>query len=725
MKKPILSVLLVCVFFPVGLVAEEAGKINYDEYYRFPFSMAVEYQSLSPFDDYGARFNIFEVSGTGRIPFPKTPSFQAQVNAGYLRFDSWDEDHPDRWDHYHLFGGAGLAFSSRFTRDFEIGTDIIAGFSEAVFPFLSSLETAGAPYFFASLGGHIALDPSYNISVNLHPRLRYQYCLLKDVDFSDFDGFALSLGAAIHYRFGDDPDSSRGIIRSIAFQDISISPMFAAMQSYYNAHPFGSVKLKNTEKVRIEDVSVSFFQAGMMDAPTNCCSFGFLEPGETVTANLLAAYNQEVFRTEGITPMTGEIIVHYTMRGRPAEQRQSISYDLYDKTALTWDDDAKAAAFITPADSALRNYMTFIKNAAREYSLTTWSEPVQTAMQVYHALAELGLVYQVDPTSPFSVAKGDPFVVDSISLPRDTLKRTSGDCDDLTVLFASMLECVGIPSGYITVPGHIFPVFDTGIPIRDYRNLNPQRDMSISLGNTLWLPVEITLVGQGNFLEAWRKACEAWNAWSEEPDKRHFLRTAEAREIYRPVGLREADLGLQYGDPEALAASFAADFTVLQDLILSDYLETARVKNRKQDFNALGVMYSLFGRYKESEEAFTRALRLDKNYVAAKVNRGNVAFLAGDYPEAIRQYNQVLNDLEDPAGKNKNMTVLLMLNLSKSYYGAENFTEAKNYFDRAKEIDPEAVKGYGYLGGTDGGDGTRSSDARSTGLIMFAPGEEE
>jgi len=196
--------------------------------------MAVEYRSLSPFDDYGNDFNIFEISGTGRIPFGKMPEVQAQVIAGYLRFDSWDEVFPDRWDHYHIFCGVGAAFSSRFARDFELGADLLLGFSEAIFPFLDrTREPTGAPYPFAALGGHIALDPSYNISVSHHPIFRYQHCLIGDVDFSMFDGFTLAFGAAIHYRFGDDPDSSRGLIRSLTFEDVTLPPLYAAMQSYY------------------------------------------------------------------------------------------------------------------------------------------------------------------------------------------------------------------------------------------------------------------------------------------------------------------------------------------------------------------------------------------------------------------------------------------------------------------------------------------------------------
>lgn len=49
------------------------------------------------------------------------------------------------------------------------------------------------------------------------------------------------------------------------------------------------------------------------------------------------------------------MIVSYKSKGRAAEQRHSVTCDRYDETAVAWDDDQKAAAFITPADSARIN----------------------------------------------------------------------------------------------------------------------------------------------------------------------------------------------------------------------------------------------------------------------------------------------------------------------------------------------------------------------------------
>ena len=87
-------------------------------------------------------------------------------------------------------------------------------------------------------------------------------------------------------------------------------------------------------------------------------------------------------------------------------------------------------------------------------------------------------------------------MVDSISLPRDTLRRITGDCDDLTVLYNSVLEAAGTETGFITVPGHIYAAFNTHIPARKFRDVHPDREMTLNVDGELWIPVEITLVGR-------------------------------------------------------------------------------------------------------------------------------------------------------------------------------------------------------------------------------------
>ncbi len=487
---------ILLVFVLPALQAFSQDKsIDYNTYYRYPISVGVEYQSLTPFADYGGDYNIYELAAHVRWPFLKTPVFIPTARVGIMTFDSQDPVEPKKWDHRHYFGMVGMLYSKRFTRNFELGAELSAGYSQAVFPNLIEEEgKLGSSNMLLELGGRIVLDPSYNFSIDINPNIKY---LNSFSPLKDFNGMIFGIGFAAHYRFGQDPDSAAAIIRSIRFEKRFIPPLFSAMQSYYAKNPVGKVTITNIEKYTVSDVAVSFFQKGYMDSPTPSASIPELKTGESREIDLFASFNQEVFKTEGVTPLTGEIIVTYTSKGRPTEQRQSAGYDLYDKTSITWDDDSKVAAFITPADSALRNYTSFIRQACKEEVIQTYSDEIQTAIQVYDALGEIECLYQADPTSPFIEVQESTHVVDSVSLPRNTLKRITGDCDDLTVLYDSLLETVGIETAFITVPGHIYSCFNTKISGRQYGMVHPDRRMTINVEGELWLPLEITMIGTG------------------------------------------------------------------------------------------------------------------------------------------------------------------------------------------------------------------------------------
>ena len=698
--------------------------VDYNAYYRFPVSVGVEYQSLSPFATYGGSFNLFDLSVAARLPLPALPVLQPAARLGMTRFDSQDPASPLEWDHTHWYGMAGLTAAHRFAKNFELGGELLAGFSTALFPHLLPDEgTTSIPFFLAEAGARIGLDPAYNFSIEVHPALRFQAAL---GPLPDFNGFLFGIGFTASYRFGQDPDAPAALIRAVRFETPTVPPLFAAMQSWYTRHPAGTVTIVNTEKTPLTELKVSFFQAGYMDSPTPCPTAPDLAPGESREVPLLASFNQEVFRTEGVTPLTGEVAVAYKLRGRAVEQKQAVSYDLQDRSAISWDDDRKVAAFITPADSALRNYASFIRQACKEQVAAGVNEPLQFAIQAFRALGVIGVLYQADPALPFTEAKGHPEVVDSVSLPRDTLKRITGDCDDLTVLYCSLLETVGIETGFITVPGHIYAAFNTRLPGRDFNRLHPDRALALNLDGELWVPVEITMIGKGGFLEAWRKAAEEWNGLEASPEKRKLYRTRAAQELYRPVGLKETDLGLQYGRPEQIARQFGEDLDRLVEAAVAEYADAARKSGRKQDWNRLGIAYGQYARYPQAERAFREALRMDPAYLSAKINLGSVQFLKGEYAGAQQSLAASWKELEKMPDAPAETVLKVLLNLSRACYQLERFDEAQQYFARAQAADPQATAQYAYLAERtgSGGQGRAGAQPDLAVQVLFVAEEE-
>jgi tetratricopeptide (TPR) repeat protein len=711
---------LTCVLLLATPVATLAQDEDLNVRYAFPASLGVEYQMLTPFASEAAGFTAFDVGVSVRIPLPRMPRLQPLIRGGIMQFTD-DEAGTKDWTHTHYYGGLGVAWANRIDRTFELAADLTVGVSEAVFPNLApEVGSIGSLNGYAEIGGHICLDPSYSFSIDIHPNLKW---LQSFSAMQEFNGPVFGIGFAVSYRFGEDPDSAAAIVRSLRFSSLEFPDAFAALRSYYATNPIGSVIIENSDPQEITDLEISFEQKGFMEAPTPCAQIPILAPGETATIELFASYNADVFTTEGTIPMVGEIIASYTSRGRPVEQRSSVSYVLRDKTNMTWSDDAKVAAFITHEDSALRNYASWIRQSCKASTVSGLSPPLQTAMAVYEALGTYGVIYQTDPSKPaFEEVQGNPVVIDSVSLPRDTLQRTTGDCDDLTVLYCSLLEAVGIDTAFITVPGHIFTAFSTGVDTQDYRQVHPDRAMTLDIDGKLWVPVEITMIGTQGFMNAWRTGIDEY---TQAPStRRAFILTAQAQSTYWPVGLQQTDLGLQYGSSEAVAVADAFDEQLrrLGDVIVGDYRERVDETGRKQDLNRLGIAYSRIERFDPATDAFEQALGIDPDYLAARTNLANIAFLQDDIETSLHQYNEIYAQMAASGNANSTLAASVLLNISRAQYELEEFDDARETFDRAEEIDESVTAAFAYISTAAGGEGRA---AEQTGPQILFVGDEE
>lgn len=698
-KTVFLLLFLIMMFFSLPLCAQDA-QVNLNEYYKFLFSFGLEFQSITILNENKNIFDAYEISGNIRYPLPFSPVFQPAFQFGMIQFDSPETYESGRWDHMDFFGQLGIVYAERFSKSFEFNGELLVGSSLAYFPKLFPYGEPVASFnLMAQAGARVCLNASYNFVLDFHPNIKYTYSLSS---LHDFDGFILGIGISAHYRFGDDPDAGGKVIRNISFSNVSFQPIFAAMQSYYATHPLGKITITNTENHKLTDLEVSFFQAGFMDSPTSSFTLPEMEPNESIDVDIYALFNQKVFSTEGITPLTGDIIVTYKSKNRPAEQKKSISYDLYDKTSITWDDDMKLAAFITPADSALRNFSSYVRQTCKDDTAPGYNENIQFAMQLFQALGEVGIIYQIDPTSPFAQAKEDTLYIDSVSLPRDTLKRLTGDCDDLTVLFCSLLETVGIETAFITIPGHIYVAFNTNLPGKAYKEIHPDRDMTININDRLWIPVEITMIGKTAFIDAWKQGISEYRAFDGTPEKRAIYLTHKAHETYRPVFLVETDIGLQYGNKERFLKVFNQEKEKVINMVLKDFIKAAQVSGKAKDYNKLGIQYSSYEMYAKAEDSFNKAINIDPRYIAPKINLGNIKYLMERYSESVQLYLSVAKYLEEMRMDTSQTYLKIMLNISKTYYAMEEYNKVKKYFQIASDIDKSAVEEYSYLNADSG-----------------------
>ena len=720
-RKMIPLVILLITLSGTSICFSQPYGIDLDEMYAYPLGFALDISSYSPIlalgTDFDYTFSISDISATASYPLPRFPVWQPYVSLGLVSYTSTDtenETQASQFNHRQPYITAGITYLTKMSKQMEIGGSAGVGFSESYFSELGgSSDTVGQLNLLAELNGHLGLNISYNLHLAVVPSIRYTktFGLLER-----FNGFTFGLGFTGQYRLGEDPDSPKAELKSIRFLNGKVSNIFSALQSYYVNNKIGTVTFVNDDKYPLTNVDVSFFQAGLMDTPTLLKSFDRIDSMAENTLDIFASFNTRVFETTGTTPLTGEVIVEYTSRGRTYTQKLPLTYDMYDKEALSWDDTRKAAAFVTSSDSALRNYSSYVRQVSRERNIPGYSEEIQTAMQIYYGLKELGLIYQLDPTSPFDQAQGNTGVIDAVSIPRNTLKRLTGDCDDLSVLYASLLESAGVETAFVTVPGHIYVAFNTTIPSREYQLVHPAQNMSLNINNQLWIPIEVTMIGTDDFLSAWRTGIQEFDTHKDNPESREIINIRQAQQTYRAVGLQETDLGLQYGDSQTVARNFSRDINQVINDIIASYTSIADKTNNKSGYNQLGIVSAKFRHYTEAEKAFNMALSLDRNFLSARINLANVYFQRNEFQNALRILHAVEKEYVAIGRESSRSHHIVLLNISRCYYSLENFDMAEEYLAKLKELDPTLANQNAYLGAQNG---SRASRGGTDSGILF------
>ena len=178
-----------------------------------------------------------------------------------------------------------------------------------------------------------------------------------------------------------------------------------------------------------------------------------------------------------------------------------------------WDGDVLTLRyFVTPDDPAVIKYTRDVLVRSRD-SLANVNRSLEQFVKARVLVDTFagGLTYIGDPRQS----------ADHVQYPAETLSMRSGDCDDMTVCFASLLTSIGIPVAFVDVIppgrsdlGHIYLLFDTGVDPRYGSSIadNPKRYVVRPTrdGNqTVWVPIETTMIADG-FQEAWDRGAQEY-----------------------------------------------------------------------------------------------------------------------------------------------------------------------------------------------------------------------
>jgi tetratricopeptide (TPR) repeat protein len=569
------------------------------------------------------------------------------------------------------FGVGGGVHTSLFDR-LRFSLTATAGFYSSFY----KTQAGGSLFYSIEAEGSLSLIPSLAIGIG--------------GGFIDYlsapDSFYRALKARIGISYRPVPEKATP---KLEIPEIKLSPIFPVFYKYFDTSQLGTVSIKNMEKGTISKVAITFLIPQFMDSPKLCAEIPSMQPGEAKEVGLYALLKDSVLGiTEG-TKVAAVIRVSYLLDDTNLYVEKTESVRIYDRNAMTWEDDRRAAAFVTAKDPMVMRFSKAVNGMVRDDPNPAVSLSFRIAMAMFQGLGLYGVHYTVSPNGSYADYAVNKYAVDYLQFPRQTLAYKGGDCSDIAILFSALLESLGIETAFITVPGHVFIAFAPGIDQSEARNLfSSPEDLFTSEGKP-WIPVEITMVQDG-FLKAWQEGAREWR---ENTDTRAFFPLHECWKKYEPAGL-QGDEGITPDIAgEELKKLFHGELASFTDREVSAWerkikVEDAYSNTRPAALNKLGVLYARFGLMNMARMQFEEALR-GGEYSPALVNMGNIFLLEKDWQSALAYYERArtLNPQD----------ARILISMAKAEYEREDYGAAKSYYEQAASLVPDLARKYSFL----------------------------
>ena len=383
------------------------------------------------------------------------------------------------------------------------------------------------------------------------------------------------------------------------------------------------------------------------------------------------------------------MIIEYEYQGKERSKTGSATIQMYDRNAMTWDDDRKAASFVTAKDPAVLRFAKSVAGETRSSGSDAVNTNFRIALGLFQALSLYGINYVVDPTTPYADFSQNKFSLDYLQFPSQTLTYKAGDCDDLSILYAALLKSVGIEAAFVTVPGHIYTAISLDMEPDEAKKTFREAENLIFTEDNSWVPVEITMVKEG-FLKAWETGASQWRGAAK--DKRGFFPMDEAWQVYKPVGSPGGDV-VDAVPPESrvLLASYRSEMDTfikreIESQVASLKRDIAAGGNNSRLINKLGVLYARYGFYDEAEAEFQK---ISSSYTPAMINLGNISYQKNDMLTALRWYDRALERAPESR--------TALLGSARANYEIENFGSVKLLYTKLEEVDSRLAGKYAYL----------------------------
>lgn len=269
--------------------------------------------------------------------------------------------------------------------------------------------------------------------------------------------------------------------------------------------------LRNRDSIDVENITVTVFAEEVMDGPRLCFRLPVLGAEEESRLELHALLSEKSLQITTDKEIAVRVTVAYWRKGKEETGEYRGRLTVHSRNALTWVDDFRIAGFVTSQDSEILRLSRNVMALSMDSMVSGIDPTIQKLLAFHQLLKDAGIRYLVDPVSPYADRSEVDGEIDFVQFPVQTLINRAGDCDDLSVLYAALLEAAGAETAFITVPGHIFIAAALEAP----PNALVSRQGVIEAEGRFWVPLEATAL-EGHFLTAWTAAMNEWTSAGEE-----------------------------------------------------------------------------------------------------------------------------------------------------------------------------------------------------------------
>ncbi|MBP5601404.1 MAG: hypothetical protein J6X78_01635 [Treponema sp.] len=592
--------------------------------------------------DFSLRFNPGVV-----IPLKEhyTPAFNITVQGDLQLFDwvtiggegSFLTETPENADSAVTFlsGGVGLGIYHNIFSRLYFGLGGGAGVYNLSFQEENG-KTSAANLYWRGYGEFgFRINPTVTLSLNggFNSYLKADSI---DAIFKGNSGAMMSgpvAGLSLKFTLSSKNSAKNACYATIR-QDADVLPLF--MQLYKN-DPVATVILTNGESAEIKNVTVSFTAGKYTSSALKTEPIPIIKKMKSVSVDLPVDFSSDLLSFAENGMISGNLIIEYELLGKKKTATQGISISVSNRNSYMWGDTESLAAYISPDTPEVLEYAKYVAGIARNHLYSGMNRNVQFAGTMFDALKTSGIVYSGDKTTPYTTYHLG-YEPDYIQYPLQTMDFSSGDYDELGILYASCLESVGIGTAFIPMEDDFLVLVDTTLKPTSAASHFANTDSLVITDETVYFAVSMATFDQG-FTKSRERGAELIEMINNEEDAWYdFIETHYAWINYPPA------IFTGYGD--VLTRPTQSTVEALFQSAVNDYIKSdlSVVINRTRntgDSNKLGLAYVRAGQYENAKSEFSKAAA--KGSVSAMNNLGNVYMIEKDYVSAEKQYRQVLS----------------------------------------------------------------------------------